>query len=188
MTEKKRSVRREMEIAFLWMPVVALAGLALFSVMNTRLLLVLCATLSACSFALGIWYFYRKNSVFSICASIALFCWGAALSGTLLEIEVCFFDAIILLGVLHLLAFWEAGLDLRPGVLFRFLVIVDELMVLGLTWECAIFCSFKQAPEEPLREAMLIGTALTWGTLLFGTIAALFIGAWLLRRRSRETA
>jgi len=183
MAEKKRSVRREMEIAFLWMPAVALVGLALLSVMNTRLLQVLFATLSACSFALGIWYFYRKNSVFSICASIALFCWGAALSGTLLEIYVCFLGAIILIGVLHLLSFWEAGLYLRPGMLFRFLVIADEMIVLGLTWGCG-FSTYPMEPDEPLWKAMLIGYSSTWGPLVLGTVAALFIGAWLRRRQN----
>lgn len=189
MTEKKRSVRREMEIAFLWMPAVALAGLVLLSVMsNYWLLYWLFATLSVCSFALGIWYFCRKCTVFPICAGIALFCWGAALAGALLEIYVCFFGALILLGVLHLLAFWEAGLYLRPGMLFRFLVIVDELIVLGVTWESAMFSSDKLESEVPLWKAMLIGTAFTWGTLLFGTMVALFIGVWLRRRQSREAA
>lgn len=184
MAEKKRSVRREMEIAFLWMPAVAPAGLALLFVMSNWLLYGLFATLPVCSFALGIWCFWRKRTVFPICAGIALFCWGAALAGALLEMEACFWGALILLGVLHLLAFWEAGLYLRPGMLFRFLVVVDELMVLGFTWECAMFGSYKLAPEEPLWKAMLIGTALTWGTLLFGTVVALFIGAWLRKRQN----
>jgi len=184
MAEKKRSVRREMEIAFLWMPVVALAGLVLLSVMSNWLLYGLFATLPVCAFALGIWYFCRKCTIFPICAGIALFCWGAALAGALLEMEVCFFGALILLCVLHLLAFGEAGLDLRPGMLFRFLVIVDELIALGITWESAMFSSYKLAPEVPLWKAMLIGAALTWGTLLVGTVAALFIGVWLRKRHN----